>query len=53
VTSPPLQQRLLAQLLAAKVLLPSRQPLVEGMLGRQQLQLQSVVDQEELPLYLF
>jgi hypothetical protein len=34
------------------VLLPSRQPLVEEMQGQQPLQLQSVVDQEEPPLYL-
>jgi len=39
--------------LAAKVLLPSRQPLVEEIREQQQLQLLSVVDQEELPLYLF
>jgi hypothetical protein len=51
--SPPLQQRLLVQLLAAKVLLPSRPPLAEESRVQQQLQLLSVVDQEELLLYLF
>lgn len=51
--SPPLQKRLLAQLLVAKVVLPSRQPLVEEIREQQQLQLLSVVDQEELPLYRF
>jgi hypothetical protein len=35
------------------MLLPSRPPLVEESLEQQQLQLLSVVDQEELPLYLF
>jgi hypothetical protein len=35
------------------MLLPSRQPLVEEMRGQQQLQLLSVVDQEELPQYRF
>jgi len=52
VTNLRLQQQPLAQLLAVKVLLPSRQALVEGMQGQQPLQLQSVVDQEEPPLYL-
>jgi hypothetical protein len=52
VPSHPLQQRRLAQLLAAKVLLPSQQPLVEEIREQQQLQLLSVLDQEELPEYL-
>jgi hypothetical protein len=53
VTSLLLQQRLLARLLAAKVRLPFQRPLVEEIRGQQQLQLLSVVDQEELPLYRF
>jgi hypothetical protein len=35
------------------MLLPSRQPLAEEIREQQQLQLLSVVDQEELPQYLF
>jgi hypothetical protein len=35
------------------MLLPSQQPLVEEIREQLQLQLLSVVDQEELPLYLF